>query len=97
MERAVGTWRIAVIYLSSGLFGVLMSCLFIPDVIGVGASGTSFVSVIFSSALTTTTPTQPPFLSFRVVRAPGSLYGLIGAMFGDFFYSHEEMEPRAKW
>lgn len=42
MEREFGSWRISAIYLSSGLFGVLMSCLFAPRLTSVGASGAIF-------------------------------------------------------
>jgi membrane associated rhomboid family serine protease len=42
MEVAFGTWRVAAIYLSTGLFGTLMSAIFLPDILGVGASGALF-------------------------------------------------------
>jgi len=42
MEREFGSWKIAAIYIASGLFGVLMSCLFAPKLTSVGASGAIF-------------------------------------------------------
>jgi len=42
LEQAFGTWRIVVIYMLSGIYGNLLSCIFLPDVLGVGASGALF-------------------------------------------------------
>ena len=42
MEREFGTPKIAIIYCWSGIAGVLGSCVFLPNVIGVGASGAIF-------------------------------------------------------
>ena len=39
LEEEFGFWRVAVIYCVSGLSGVLGSSVFIPEIIGVGASG----------------------------------------------------------
>ena len=37
-----GTWRIAVLYLLSGLFGTIVSIVFLPGVLSVGASASVF-------------------------------------------------------
>eukprot|EP00808_Paulinella_micropora_P000516 g55926.t1 len=39
LERSAGAVRVGLIYFTSGLMGILWSCLFIPEVIGIGASG----------------------------------------------------------
>jgi len=39
LEEAFGPFRIGAIYFLSGLFGVLMSSIFLPEIPGVGASG----------------------------------------------------------
>jgi len=57
LEAAFGTIRISLIYFLSGLFGVLMSAIFLPLIMGVGASG--------------------------------AIYGLVGALFGDFYHNHQ--------
>jgi len=57
LEQAFGTLRIFCIYFLSGLFGVLMSAIFLPGILGVGASG--------------------------------AIYGLVGALFGDFYHNYE--------
>lgn len=60
MEVAFGHARVAVIYLASGVAGNLASAIFLPNEIGVGASG--------------------------------ALFGLIGALFGDFIHNYRQME-----
>ncbi|MES1913452.1 MAG: hypothetical protein MHM6MM_005639 [Cercozoa sp. M6MM] len=52
LERAFGPVRVATVYLASGVSGVVLSAIFLPQVLSVGASG--------------------------------ALYGLLGALFGDF-------------
>lgn len=42
MEQEFGSLRFATVVLSSGFFGVVMSALFAPHIIGVGASGAIF-------------------------------------------------------
>mmetsp|Transcript_8506 Transcript_8506/g.11124 ORF Transcript_8506/g.11124 Transcript_8506/m.11124 type:complete len:512 (+) Transcript_8506:361-1896(+) len=42
MEQEFGTLRIATVAISSGIFGVVMSALFAPHLVGVGASGAIF-------------------------------------------------------
>lgn len=42
MEKDFGWTCVAPIYLLSGLFGVVMSAIFVPDLVGVGASGAIF-------------------------------------------------------
>jgi len=42
LEEAYGWIRIGIIYFASGIFGVLMSAIFLPQVPGVGASGAIF-------------------------------------------------------
>ena len=42
LERRFGTWRIAVLYLLSGLFGTIVSIVFLPGVLSVGASASVF-------------------------------------------------------
>jgi len=39
LEEAFGPFRVGAIYFLSGLFGVLMSAIFLPEIPGVGASG----------------------------------------------------------
>jgi hypothetical protein len=41
-EREFGSKKIAAIYICSGISGVLMSCVFLPSQVGVGASGAIF-------------------------------------------------------
>jgi hypothetical protein len=41
-EREFGSSKIAAIYICSGISGVLMSCVFLPSQVGVGASGAIF-------------------------------------------------------
>lgn len=42
LERMFGFWRIAVLYLLSGLFGTIVSVIFLPGVLSVGASASVF-------------------------------------------------------
>ena len=42
LELAFGSWRLAVVYLVSGLYGGLASAVFVPTAVGVGASGAIF-------------------------------------------------------
>jgi len=42
LENSYGSWKVAFVYLSSGIFGAIISSMFVPDVIGVGASGAIF-------------------------------------------------------
>lgn len=42
IEREFGTPKIALIYCCSGMAGVLTSCVFVPQFVGVGASGAVF-------------------------------------------------------
>ena len=42
LERRFGTWRIAVLYLLSGLFGTIVSIVFLLGVLSVGASASVF-------------------------------------------------------
>jgi len=42
IERSYGTFKVAIIYLISGLFGSITSTIFDPDSVGVGASGAIF-------------------------------------------------------
>ena len=42
MEKEFGSPKIAIIYLLAGFIGVLTSCVFLPDRMGVGASGAIF-------------------------------------------------------
>ena len=42
LEKEFGTPKIAIIYCWSGFAGVLTSCIFIPNIVGVGASGAIF-------------------------------------------------------
>ena len=39
LNRVYGTWKWMVIYFTSGVFGNMCSCIFLPDNIGVGSSG----------------------------------------------------------
>lgn len=57
IEETFGLFRTALIYLLSGVSGVVASCVFNPSTVGVGASG--------------------------------AIYGLVGALFGDFFQNHK--------
>lgn len=49
LEREYGSLKFGFIYLCSGLFGVLVSCLFVPRLMSVGASGAVFG--LFGAAL----------------------------------------------
>lgn len=42
MEHESGTGRVMYIYLTSGFLGIIFSAIFVPDVVGVGASGAIF-------------------------------------------------------
>lgn len=42
LERKFGTWRLATLYVTSGLFGTVVSVIFLPNVISVGASASVF-------------------------------------------------------
>lgn len=42
IETTIGHWRFGAIYFLSGLFGVMLSAIFIPNVASVGASGAIF-------------------------------------------------------
>ena len=42
IERSYGTAKVAILYFSSGLFGSIMSTIFDPNTVGVGASGAIF-------------------------------------------------------
>ena len=42
LERVFGFWRTASLYLLSGIFGTIMSAIFLPGVVSVGASGAVF-------------------------------------------------------
>merc|ERR1719240_498183 len=42
IERAFGFWRVAVLYVLSGLFGTIVSIVFLPGVLSVGASASVF-------------------------------------------------------
>jgi membrane associated rhomboid family serine protease len=39
LNRIYGTWKWMFIYMISGIFGNMMSCIFLPDAVGVGSSG----------------------------------------------------------
>lgn len=39
LNLVYGTWKWMWIYFISGIFGEILSCLFIPDAVGVGSSG----------------------------------------------------------
>ena len=65
LEREFGSWRIGALYLLSGIFGTMVSVIFLPDVLSVGASASVFGLI---GALTPTpnpnpdptpTPTRP--------------------------------------
>ena len=64
MEEAFGWVRVGVVYLVSGIFSMMVSALFLPGALSVGASG--------------------------------ALFGLIGALLGDFMQNHHLMEE-GKW
>mmetsp|Transcript_18540 Transcript_18540/g.30997 ORF Transcript_18540/g.30997 Transcript_18540/m.30997 type:complete len:411 (+) Transcript_18540:199-1431(+) len=42
LERSFGFWRVGVLYILSGLFGTMVSVIFLPGVISVGASASVF-------------------------------------------------------
>ena len=42
LERSFGSWRIGALYLLSGIFGTMVSVIFLPDVLSVGASASVF-------------------------------------------------------
>ena len=42
LERSFGSWRIGALYLLSGIFGTMVSVIFLPEVLSVGASASVF-------------------------------------------------------
>ena len=42
LERSFGSWRIGSLYLLSGIFGTMVSVIFLPEVLSVGASASVF-------------------------------------------------------
>ena len=42
LERCFGSWRVGVLYLLSGIFGTMVSVIFLPEVLSVGASASVF-------------------------------------------------------
>jgi membrane associated rhomboid family serine protease len=57
LERSFGSWRIGSLYVLSGIFGTMVSVVFLPEVLSVGASASVFGLV---GALTALTPTPNP-------------------------------------
>ena len=70
------------IYLLAGEFGLLMSCIFLPG--QVGQSPTHLCM-----------PAQRTRCGGSGVGASGAIYGLIGAMFADFFLNWHNIRVRA--
>jgi len=64
MEETFGTPRVCIIYVGSGVFGMIISAIFLPTSVTTGASA--------------------------------SLFGLVGALFGDFIQNHRIM-VEGKW
>ena len=56
LERSFGSWRIGSLYLLSGIFGTMVSAVFLPEVLSVGASASVFGLV---GALTPTPNPNP--------------------------------------
>lgn len=52
LERAFGFWRTCLLYMYSGLLGTVLSTVFLPGVLSVGASGSMF-GLVSSAALET--------------------------------------------
>ncbi|OAF69863.1 hypothetical protein A3Q56_02402 [Intoshia linei] len=46
IEKMIGWWRTAIIYILSGLAGTLMSAIFLPHYVDAGPSGAHFVEII---------------------------------------------------
>ena len=42
VEKVHGSFELFLVYLLSGFFGNVVSCIFLPDVVTVGASGAIF-------------------------------------------------------
>ena len=42
MERVFGFWRVGLLYILSGWFGTIVSIVFLPGVLSVGASASVF-------------------------------------------------------
>ena len=57
LERSFGSWRIGSLYVLSGIFGTMVSVVFLPEVLSVGASASVFGLVGTPTALT---PTHNP-------------------------------------
>jgi len=53
LEQSYGPWRIAPIYLLCGIFGNIVSCIFLPAEVTVGASGAlfGFLGVLLSDLI----------------------------------------------
>ena len=51
LERSFGSWRIGSLYVLSGIFGTMVSVVFLPEVLSVGASASVFGLVGTPTAL----------------------------------------------
>jgi len=57
LERSFGSWRIGSLYVLSGIFGTMVSVVFLPEVLSVGASASVFGLV---GTLTALAPSPNP-------------------------------------
>ena len=57
LERSFGSWRIGSLYVLSGIFGTMVSVVFLPEVLSVGASASVFGLV---GTLTAIAPSPNP-------------------------------------
>eukprot|EP01126_Amoeba_proteus_P052316 TRINITY_DN6306_c0_g1_i3.p1 TRINITY_DN6306_c0_g1~~TRINITY_DN6306_c0_g1_i3.p1 ORF type:complete len:184 (-),score=42.41 TRINITY_DN6306_c0_g1_i3:538-1089(-) len=71
LERIHGTFRIAGVYLVSGVYGFLFSSIFLPNTVSVGASGSifGFFGVLLNDLLRTWKLLYHPFKSLGIYSA----------------------------
>jgi membrane associated rhomboid family serine protease len=69
LEESYGAWRIAPIYILSGIFGNIMSSIFLPTEVEVGASGAlfGFLGVLLSDLLLNWKLLQSPFKNLLIL------------------------------
>jgi membrane associated rhomboid family serine protease len=55
VERLSGFWRAVVVYFASGVFGLVLSCLFIPTMVSCGSTGSQFgyIGLLLSDLIST--------------------------------------------
>lgn len=49
VETRIGWWRMAILYLSSGVAGYILSSIFVPEILGVGPTGNHHHTNIYNN------------------------------------------------